>query len=429
MRYIIRMVLLLVILIGVTNILAQWIPTPLTEICASLAPKQDGSSAPLYAGTLTGVYSSLDHGENWNLVWGGQGDTLVYALAVSNPYIFAGTFHGGVVRSRNGGQTWNAVNNGITSSHIRALAILTDGAGDTTLFAGTFGGGIFRSTDLGSSWGPSINGVSNLYIMAFTILNNGSPTARIFAASNGGGIYASDDGGMSWQTKNNGLLSLDVRAFTFSKNSSNTTYLFASTHNGGVFLSTDAGDNWTAVNNGLTSLYIWSLASLTNSQDQVTIFAGSDQGGVYRSTNSGSSWELYNLGQPPYAVTPALAIREPYVFAGTWDAGVWRRLIDETTFLPGEGDYTNPQVFHLGQNYPNPFNPVTQIRYAIPQASRMTLEVYNSLGQKIAELVNEEKAAGQFVVAFDASQLPSGIYIYRINAGSYQKVMKMILMK
>ena len=88
-----------------------------------------------------------------------------------------------------------------------------------------------------------------------------------------------------------------------------------------------------------------------------------------------------------------------------------------------------PAAFELKQNYPNPFNPVTHIRYAIPQAAQVKLEVYNSLGQKVTDLVNEQKAAGQHVAEFNASELPSGIYFYRITAGSYQKMMKMMLMK
>ena len=88
-----------------------------------------------------------------------------------------------------------------------------------------------------------------------------------------------------------------------------------------------------------------------------------------------------------------------------------------------------PGEFELFQNYPNPFNPATNIRYGIPQVSFVNIEVYNSLGQKVAELVNEQKAAGEYEVAFDASQLPGGVYFYQIHAGSYQKVMKMMLMK
>jgi hypothetical protein len=88
-----------------------------------------------------------------------------------------------------------------------------------------------------------------------------------------------------------------------------------------------------------------------------------------------------------------------------------------------------PAEFELLQNYPNPFNPVTHIRYAIPQAAQVKLEVYNSLGQKVAELMNDYQPAGNHVAEFQAGSLPSGIYFYRITAGSYQKMMKMMLMK
>jgi hypothetical protein len=88
-----------------------------------------------------------------------------------------------------------------------------------------------------------------------------------------------------------------------------------------------------------------------------------------------------------------------------------------------------PAEFELLQNYPNPFNPVTHIRYAIPQAAQVKLEVYNSLGQKVAELMNDYQPAGNHVAEFQAGSLPSGIYFYRITAGSYQKMIKMMLMK
>jgi hypothetical protein len=88
-----------------------------------------------------------------------------------------------------------------------------------------------------------------------------------------------------------------------------------------------------------------------------------------------------------------------------------------------------PDVFILYQNYPNPFNPTTHIRYGIPTASEVNIEVYNSLGQRVAILENDYQTAGYHVVDFDASRFASGIYFYRINAGNYNKVMKMMLMK
>lgn len=88
-----------------------------------------------------------------------------------------------------------------------------------------------------------------------------------------------------------------------------------------------------------------------------------------------------------------------------------------------------PSDFELLQNYPNPFNPVTHIQYAIPQEGLVQLQVYNSLGQKVADLVNGYQTAGYHVAEFQAGSLPSGIYYYRITTESYQKSMKMMLMK
>ena len=85
--------------------------------------------------------------------------------------------------------------------------------------------------------------------------------------------------------------------------------------------------------------------------------------------------------------------------------------------------------FSLLQNYPNPFNPTTTIKYSIPKKSYITLKVFDILGKEIETLVNEEKTAGNYHVEFNASNLPSGVYFYRIQAGSFNQVRKMILLK
>jgi len=88
-----------------------------------------------------------------------------------------------------------------------------------------------------------------------------------------------------------------------------------------------------------------------------------------------------------------------------------------------------PKTFELSQNFPNPFNPSTQIRYAVPQISEVRLDVYNMIGQRVATLVNEEKLPGNYSIDFDASTLSSGIYFYRLQAGSVQLTRKMMLVK
>ncbi len=85
--------------------------------------------------------------------------------------------------------------------------------------------------------------------------------------------------------------------------------------------------------------------------------------------------------------------------------------------------------FSLAQNYPNPFNPTTMISYSLPKAGNVTLKVYDMLGREVAALVNGVVPAGQHEVQFDASFLPSGTYLYRLEAGSFTKTQKMLLLK
>lgn len=88
-----------------------------------------------------------------------------------------------------------------------------------------------------------------------------------------------------------------------------------------------------------------------------------------------------------------------------------------------------PSNYTLSQNYPNPFNPSTQIKFTIPEKTQVKLEVYNLIGQKVAELVNGELNAGEYNITFNASGLSSGIYLYKLQAGNFSSVKKMILMK
>jgi len=85
--------------------------------------------------------------------------------------------------------------------------------------------------------------------------------------------------------------------------------------------------------------------------------------------------------------------------------------------------------YALDQNYPNPFNPATKISYSIKEEGLVTLKVYDVLGKEVATLVNENKAVGNYEVDFNASQLPSGMYIYKIQSGNFSDVKKMLLMK
>ena len=93
------------------------------------------------------------------------------------------------------------------------------------------------------------------------------------------------------------------------------------------------------------------------------------------------------------------------------------------------GGESIPTEFSLNQNYPNPFNPNTKISYSLPEASDVTLKIFNSLGEEVATLVNQKQDAGRYELNFNSTGLASGMYLYKIQAGSFAQTKKMILMK
>ena len=112
--------------------------------------------------------------------------------------------------------------------------------------------------------------------------------------------------------------------------------------------------------------------------------------------------------------------------AGTAGAG--------TLTVTASASSAMPASFSLGQNYPNPFNPATQIAFEVPQTSRIRVEVYNLLGEKVATLADRDMSAGFYTVPFDGSRLASGVYYYRLSAAAgslqlFQQIRKMVLLK
>jgi len=92
-------------------------------------------------------------------------------------------------------------------------------------------------------------------------------------------------------------------------------------------------------------------------------------------------------------------------------------------------NYSNYNEYDLYQNYPNPFNPVTTISYNLSEISKVTLKVYNPLGEEVVILVNETKLPGNYSANFKANNIPSGFYIAKLTVNGYSKNIKMLLLK
>ena len=117
----------------------------------------------------------------------------------------------------------------------------------------------------------------------------------------------------------------------------------------------------------------------------------------------------------------------------TWSGTEWinvnKRLLKYIPLTAIDDDINSNKSYSLSNNYPNPFNPSTRIQYAISSRQFVTLKVFDVLGTEIETLVNEEKSAGKYELNWNAANLPSGVYFYRLQAGSFVQTRKMILLK
>jgi hypothetical protein len=273
------------------------------------------------------------------------------------------------------------------------------------------GEGLFRSVNNGASWTEANTGLTNLYV--WDLIASGS---TIFAATGGSGVFRSTDNGMTWSPATNGM----GGAYLYSLGINGTT-IFAGGA-GATYRSTNNGDSWSLAISGMGNVTIYSFAS--NGTD---LFAGSYQLGVYRSTNNGATWSSYGLNQ---FTIEALAVNGVQLFAGI-EGPLQRRRISPTESLAGITalEITTPLEFSLAQNYPNPFNPTTTIQFSIPQDEHVVLSIFDINGSEVVRLVDERLASGVYERTWNARSMASGVYFYRIDAGSFSQVKRLTLVK
>lgn len=107
----------------------------------------------------------------------------------------------------------------------------------------------------------------------------------------------------------------------------------------------------------------------------------------------------------------------------------WSQVVSTNTSSVSKETNPTPENFHLSQNYPNPFNPITTIQYTLAEAGNVSVKVYDILGRQIAVLEEGAKFAGEHSVVWNAVNIPSGAYIYRIRTGEFETAKKMLLLK
>jgi hypothetical protein len=321
-----------------------------------------------------------------------------------------------------------------------------------TIFAGTRNG-VIRSIDNGVSFGYSNSGIPDS-AWAYDIAIDSS---GILAIASSKGVFISTDNGDNWQQVSDIPPEDTVRTITFSYDTTTSAFmnktavvrqegstLNACTDNGKIFkISADSFFTF------LAHLFE-PIAEVSNYTAYIKSYAGlrlkiieneggvkfNDIGGVYESIDNGINWRQINDGLPPEPPVSSLALKvinetSAELYAGLFNDTTGGAGVYKLTVIVGveEDDSQIPSKYYLEQNYPNPFNPSTTIDFSIPEQSFVKLEVFNTLGEKVSTLVSEELNTGNYKYEWNADNLSSGIYLYRLQTTNYSESRKMILLR
>ena len=420
-----------------------------------------------------GLYKSTDGGENWvgfaDTLNGGPINKFEDVTIIPNEpggIMYVSNYYG-VYRSADNGITWQSTN--YSDPCARNIGINTNGY----MFFGNpcaswFG--IYRSSDLGTTW------IRHTFLsldLSMVYLRDGSVLAGLYDPNLGSdGIYKTTNNGDTWFNIN-AFAGLNVSTdFVLDKN--DDIYVSIGGQNPGIYISTNNGNLW--INFGLSSQTANSVSCLSIDSSGY-VWAGAHLNGMYktagrtipvelvsfaaelnnnnvlliwvttseinnlgflverRDTKDERNGDWNNIGYINGKGTTTERQSYSYVDQNL-SAGKYQYRLKQIDY-DGTFEYSNtieveintPTKFSLEQNYPNPFNPITKIKYSIKEAGLVQLRVYDILGKEIAILVNENKESGNYSIDFNATELPSGVYIYQLTTPGFTQVCKMILTK
>lgn len=426
----------------------------------------------LFQGLITLILVSNSFSLNyWNTISSPVSKSLTKCFFINSNTGWISGDSGTIIRTTNSGNNWVIQNSG-TSNNIEDIFFLNERLGwaltyqvfpDSNEFPGTE---ILTTTNGGNNWLSSMFPDTNMFMKTVYYLDS----LRGFLGGISAAIVMTTNAGISWRytdTDSSLLFILPVFKIEFYDN--NLGYACGGFRDisGITWVTTNGGFNWKG-----TILAPEPFFDLTILNNQKTICAGGDLeygSSVARTTDQGANWYYDTLGvfglatgidnRTPSEIWMATSYAEKFIYSIdtgiTWTAvetpgnsAIFDLDFADTTYGFACGvngvilkyDRTKSSVinssnvltelnFNLYQNYPNPFNPKTVIRYSLNENRFTSLKIYNVLGNEVAALVSEKQNAGSYNIEFDGTDLPSGIYFYKITSGKYTAVKRMVLIK
>jgi len=387
-----------------------------------------------------GITSTTNNGASWryNISWGGDGSGA--AINPFNPeemYMTIGVYGGDWSfrrhRTTNAGVNWVELNSGITNSTQWYTRIKTDNANPNTVYTSS-SGFMYYSTNTGNNWIKSNPTEFPDWIYNFSVRKY-NDTSIVYACTesrNEGSRLYVQIGSAAFNERSTGIDDgFAINAVTMHPNNSNIAFsVIKGLYTGSkVFKTTNRGLNWSNISSNLPNVPAAALA-IYPLNDNI-MYLGTEMG-CYKTTNAGANWFRWNEGLPEAVIVtemkPYFSGSDFYILAGTYGRSMWVRKDDELVGISAINGYL-PTNFGLKQNYPNPFNPEATIQFSLPTDESTQLNVYDISGRLVKTLVNGKLKAGNYQVKFDGSNSASGVYFYRLSAGTYTDVKKMILTK
>lgn len=382
------------------------------------------------SGTTPKVFRSTDGGYLWTEVSSAIMPHEITCIASLNENIaFAGE---GIVngnahmfKTTDGGTNWSVVlQNGGNSGYFTGMVFTK---ARSNIFGLAISEKIYRTSNSGLNWvevNAAVQGVSNAQNSLFIIdnyfygfgLNNGAPRIRL-----------TTDNAVSWATQ---VLTVPGNYTSAIAYHSNKLFAVAATSTSMPFIArtTDGGVTWTNVDigPGLTGTCFVNWIP-----DGPVIYIMGENGAIKRSTDSGLNWVTMSTDSVSNLKHFDFVQYTNIVYGWAVSSyGKVIKLVDTLAILTGVNPNSNiPYEYSLMQNYPNPFNPSTEIEFALPKESFVTLSVYDAIGREIDVLINGNTKPGTHKVTFDGSNHNSGVYFYKLRAGDFTETKKMILLK
>lgn len=380
------------------------------------------------------LYCTTDCGATWVSQYELKQTAMALCAVDPNTVFFAegvtvpgreGTF--GIRRTTDGGRTWVLVDSSIGTYYYDIIfpnPSLGFAAGDSADHPV-----IKKTTDKGLTWRTVARfRKSELMIHLDEIVGISFATPLLgWAVSYRGVLYHTEDGGDSWAYQDSLTdPSKPNRVWDVQFTSAECGWVVGGAGEGLLQRTTDGGKTWQSV----APKYCGNLKEIQmlNSRTGYCVGEFSAEYNVTRTTDGGISWIPSEYPKDAHFNSVSMLDTTTGWVAGSW-GNVYRLGSNAGSKTHVQKESSNIKDFELLQNYPNPFNPSTEISYHLPENQFVRISVHDLLGKEITILVNEYKQAGIHSVQFNAPFLPSGMYLYRIEAGKFSASRKLMLIK